>query len=402
MGESEKQVICTHCGAENRVSMILSLCSQCRQPLEKAPAPEEERSPSPPDKASGEEPPTVRCPKCRELVSAAAERCAACGADMRRIKTSKLGCYVALLGALGLVLFPTVIEVLWVFAEALGLMSASAAIRSTPVGALRAFGCALIVLGIVELIVERIVPPRGRRKLSPPNDDGWRAFAQQVGASLSTEGDPSQWIIEADDRGWTIVIDTYTRSVTAEDGHYTTPQGTRCRVSYVASKPLGFRAFCGQGSEADGPRAARREIAEQAGGLRDIATGDRLFDKAYMVWGADEDAAKEILESALVREILLRLGEGTDLRIERFVTHQRRIGAHLTLDEIPAAVAEGPAAGVYVLCLEIPVLVVDALGLERMHELVHTTLEKLRELGIASEERPATHLDGRPRRLARE
>ena len=97
----EEKGIGSHCGAENRVSMVLSLCPQCGQPLESAPSAEPERdwaSPSE-DEAPAEAWPTVGCPKCHRTCWAASENCPLCGADLRRRWIMRVGRLTIALGA---------------------------------------------------------------------------------------------------------------------------------------------------------------------------------------------------------------------------------------------------------------------------------------------------------------
>lgn len=97
-----EHVTCAHCGAENRVSMTLALCSQCWRPLEGPPAATERDSALPSaDEAPAEARPTVDCPKCHRACRAASANCPICDADLRRRWIMRVGRLTIALGAFG-------------------------------------------------------------------------------------------------------------------------------------------------------------------------------------------------------------------------------------------------------------------------------------------------------------
>jgi len=396
---SEKHVICPHCGAETRASMVLSLCPQCRQSLESAPSAEPERdwaSPSE-DEAPAEARRMVSCPKCHRYCWAASENCPICGADLRRRWISHIGCLSIVCGILGVPLLALVSH--WHPALRTWLSPSQMQTVAAATPFLWCMAGGLIVIGILIRVGRSSV-----NAFPPPADPGWRAFAEEVGAQSFSGGEPPDWRIEVDHKAWTVVLDTYCFSRTWVGGTERTKEGTRCRASFLVQRPValwaaggGWRArkLVALGSQ------ARQALGEWTGPVDRVATGNKAFDRAYSVWCSDEAAATALLSEPAIREVLLTYGFATELRVEPLELCQWRAHGEGTLDPTPPPKPQRGNPETMAVVFQTPTLVVEADGLRRLSELMQAALAKLCELGVASEEPPRVDLDGNPRRLPR-
>ncbi len=394
MSAPDGKVVCPHCGAENRVSMILSLCSQCRQPLESAPSrAERDGALQSEDEAPAEPRRTVDCPKCHRTCWAASENCPICGADLRHRWVSHIGCLSIACGILAVPLVALISHWHPVLRTWLSYSQMQTVKAASPFLWCAAGG--LIVIGILILACRS-----SGKKPPPPTDPDWRAFAEEVGVGSFTGGQPPEWRMEVDHKAWTVVLDTYCRRKTQVGENVKTREGTRCRAPFLLQRPVGLRAV-GGGWRARALLGSHgvQELEEWVGPVNKTRTGDRAFDRAYAVRSSDEELARALFAEPVIREVLLAYGFGTELRVEPLELCRWRARGECTFDETPAPKPQRGDSETMAVVFQTPTLVVEAEGLRRLHQLMKALLDKLCELGVASEEPPRVDIDGKPRRL---
>jgi hypothetical protein len=121
----------------------------------------------------------------------------------------------------------------------------------------------------------------------------WSRLAAEVGGRF----DAGSWFegskVQVDAGPWTVTLDSFKRS----SGKHSTTY-TRLRAPYV--NPHGFRFSVT-------PQNFFSAIGKVFG-MRDIEVGDRAFDDAWVIQGADEARVRQFLAEPTIRDLLRAAG----------------------------------------------------------------------------------------------
>lgn len=198
--------------------------------------------------------------------------------------------------------------------------------------------------------------------LGPSKDDVWLELSTQINAKIESGGffGIDKMVLEVEN--WTITLDTYVVS-----SGKTTSYFTRMRAPFMAQS--GFQ-FCITNHN------IFANLAIKLFGQQDIQIHDAAFDKKFVIEGNSESKVRELLSSEKVRALLLRQEDDIQFALK---DDEGWFGT-----QFPDGVDE------LYLCKH--GIVTDIAVLRSYFELFAETLKKIRQMGVASPEKPGVKL----------
>jgi len=195
----------------------------------------------------------------------------------------------------------------------------------------------------------------------PSRDEVWKELSQQIGADFIDGGFWHGDKVQAHVKSWTITLDTYTVS-TGKSAHVF----TRIRAPFCTRGDLRFKVY-------------RKGFFSDVGkflGMMDIEVGHSVkFDEDFIIQSNDESKVKAVL---------------ADPEIRRLLEAQPTVQLELKDDEgglfrrFPEEVDE--------LAFHIHGVLKDVERLKLLFDLFAAVLDRLAELGLATEEVPSVAL----------
>jgi len=124
----------------------------------------------------------------------------------------------------------------------------------------------------------------------PSKDEVWGQFANEIGGRYIEQGmfKSKQLIVEFE--GWTIVMDSFSRSHGKTSTTY-----TRIRAPYRVVENLRFKIY----------RSGIFSELGKALGMQDMEIGQGDFDEKFIIKGDKEDKVRELLLSDKIRELIM-------------------------------------------------------------------------------------------------
>ncbi|MBO6515536.1 MAG: DUF3137 domain-containing protein [Bacteroidia bacterium] len=191
--------------------------------------------------------------------------------------------------------------------------------------------------------------------------DAWTAVADRMGAEFTEGGFWRNDTLCLKRKNWTIYLDTFMRST----GNSSYPC-TRIRAPYISTNNLQFRIY-------------EENILSPVSkwlGLQDIQVGNKKFDHRYMIKGNDEHMIRKLFEPQDIKTLML------DIRSMAIRTKDKEgyFSAHY-------------AENADLIYFEQKGIINKEETLSALLALFCLLLDRLVEIGAASEEDPKVNLD---------
>jgi hypothetical protein len=195
----------------------------------------------------------------------------------------------------------------------------------------------------------------------PSRDEVWKELSQQIGADFIDGGFWRGDKVQAHVKSWTVTLDTYT--VSTGKSHHTF---TRIRAPFCTRGDFRFKIY-------------RRGIFSAVGkflGMMDIEVGHSVkFDEDFIIQSNDDSKVKAVLADPEIRRLL---------EAQPTVQLELKDGEGGLFGRFPEEVDE--------LAFHIHGVLKDVGRLKLLFDLFAVVLDRLAELGLATEEAPSVAL----------